>query len=128
MVKSYEKYDNVLLYPKLKNQIFPEPRRKDFNSYTEHGIAMDDWEQSRNAYEIKRKILIREYQEEQGRMIDLFFDDLLSELDWDVLSKEKQDVLRSYVWEHGHSNGYPECYNVAYGISDLVGALIKKDK
>jgi len=125
MVKSYEKYDNLLPYPKLKNQAFPEPKRKDFVSYTEHGIAMDDWERNRCTYDVERKKLIKEYQDEQSRMIALFFDDLMSELDWDVLPKEKIDKLKSHIWEEGHHAGFPECYNVAYDMVELVDVLIK---
>jgi len=127
MVKSYEKYDNLLPYPKLKKQQHPEPKRKDFVNYTEHGIAMDQWERDCRVYDIDRKKLIKQYQDEQSRMITLFFDDLMDELNWDVLPKEKIDKLKSHIWEEGHSSGFPECYNVAYNMAELVDVLIKDE-
>jgi len=126
-VKSYEKYDNKAQYPKLVKQEHPEPKRKDFNSYAEHGIAMDQWENDVIVYTVKRKDLIKEYQNESQKMIDVFFADLMDELDWNIYTIKQQNALKRYVWEHGHSSGFPECYNVAYSIDELVSELLEKE-
>jgi len=126
-VKSYEKYDNKSPYPKLVKQEYPEPKRKDFNSYTDHGIAMDQWENDVIVYTSKRKDLIKEYQNESQKMIDVFFADLMDEMGWSSYTIKQQNSIKRYVWENGHSAGFPECYNVAYSIDELVSELLDKE-
>ena len=126
-VKSYEHYDVLLEYPKLVKQAHPEPKRKDFKNYTDHGVAMDQWERDIISYNVKRKNLIENYQNEQQKMITLFFADLMDEMDWNVYTIKQQNTLKNYVWENGHSAGFPECYNVAYSIDELVSELLDKE-
>jgi len=126
-VKSYEHYDVLLEYPKLVKQQYPEPKRKDFKNYTDHGVAMDQWERDVIGYNVKRKNLIENYQNEQQKMLTLFFADLCDELSWNLFTDKQKNALTAYVWEEGHSNGLSECYNVAYSIDELVSELLEKE-
>jgi len=119
-----EKYNNELPFPKLRRQKFPEPKRGNFKSYAEHGIAMDEWERDVIGYDHERPHLIEAYRRENNRLNDLFMYDLLDDMGWLPLSDSKQQEISAYIWETGDGNKN-EMYDVAYNMCEMVNELTK---
>lgn len=121
-----EKYSNKLPHPQLRKQKYPEPKRKDFDSYAEHGIAMDEWDRNVCHYDAVRPKLIKEFNKESSRLSDLFMYDLLDEMGWLGLSDRKQLAISAHLWENGDGNRR-NVQEVAYDIAEMVDTLIIED-
>ena len=86
----FEKYKNMMAYPKLS----------DYTTKEEYKNAT------------------HEYRKENGRLFEEFKKDLFADLD--ITDNPKAEKLFSIAWEKGHSSGYREVYNEALDLVDLI--------
>ena len=122
---NYDKYKNQLVFPQLRKQKFPEPKRKDYVNYENHGIAMDEWERNISLYDKTRPKIVKEYNRETMRLDNLFMDDLLDEFGWLHLSGKQRKVISNYLWTD--ANFKTEIYEKAEEISDIIYVLIEDE-
>lgn len=118
----FEKYKNKDEYPPRGKVKFPKPSISHFDSYSEHGVAMDEWQANIEAYEPERKTLVGQYRIENKRLFDLFIHDLLDEMDALYLSAEKQEAISNYIATTGDGD-FNEMKNVAENMTDLVSTI-----
>ena len=117
-------YENKLPHPQLRRQKFPEPKRVDYENYTQLGVAMDEWERNITIYDKQRPQLIDGYNKETQRLNELFMYDLLDEMDWLRLQDSKQMAISAYLWEQGDGSKR-SIQDIAYDVSDMIDELIK---
>jgi hypothetical protein len=55
---------------------------------------------------------------EEGRLSQLFFDDMAEDLGY--TNHPKRSKFETICWQKGHSSGYSEVYNVALDFIDLI--------
>lgn len=120
-----KKYNNVLPFPTTRTKKYPQPQRKKFDNYTDHGIAMDLWEKEITQYDKKYDVMVSDFNKENKRLNELFMYDIMVEFDWLWLSDEKQLSISSHLWEAGDGSK-KEVLNYAYEISPLIEDLTKE--
>lgn len=122
-MNNFEKYENKTEYPLRGKAKYPKPKISHYDSYSEHGVAMDAWENALNSYEPLRKELVTEHRAETQRLKNMFMLDLLTELDVVHLSKAKQDGIADYIRLAGDGD-FNEMTNIAQDLSPLIDTLL----
>lgn len=59
-----------------------------------------------------------QYQQEEARIAEQFYEDFKEELD--IVGNPKADKLFSIAWDMGHSSGYENVVSVAWDLVELI--------
>lgn len=64
------------------------------------------------------EILMKEYQEDTARLVDVFWEDCWIELHGNFCTKA-QKIIENYAWEKGHEDGLPKVFEYLEEIVNL---------
>ena len=115
----YSKFNNKLPYPSSISA-FMKPDKNDYPNHESYGKALDKYEVEILDYKANRKKLLAEYQKEESKQLQLFFDTLFDEMDWDRFTDEQRSAIRIHIWDAGHAGGLSSIHNEAYLLDDLL--------
>jgi hypothetical protein len=109
----FDKYVNKMSYPArpvkpsavgIKNA----QNAKDFaQAYEKYEAEIKTYQQKWDAYQV-----------EEANLCNQFRTDALEEVG--LTGHPKADKAFAYAWEQGHSDGYPEVFNVLLEVVDLI--------
>jgi hypothetical protein len=108
----YQRYAKKVPYPK-------KPIKPQLNSTTPSTAEIKQYQNDVADFEIKEidfKIALQKAQEEEGRLNDLFKQDLFAILG--ITKHPKKDKIFAFAWELGHGSGPQEVANYAKDIVD----------
>lgn len=108
-----DEYKNQLTYPtKPKKPLLD--RNATSVEAKHYAEVLEQWEKDMDVYREE----VKEYRKEENRLYEQIKKDCLEDVG--LLNHPKADKAWEWAWEHGHSSGYSEVYQVLCGITDLV--------
>ena len=57
--------------------------------------------------------------------MNLFWNDLFDDMDWNDLTHDQKQRLEVYLWDRGHAEGFPSIVSEAFAVEELLNAFIK---
>lgn len=120
---SCEKYKTKIKYPSTEHYII-KPKLGDYHTNESYGKALDVYENKISNFKKRREQLLTSYRNDENRLMQLFWDDLFDEMDWNDMDDKQKSVIRIYLWDRGHAYGYTEVLNEAWAIEELIGSFL----
>lgn len=115
----YSKFENKFPYPSTKHGI-EKPDKKYYPNHEYHGKAMDEYEAKIKHFRSIREDKLAEYQKEESKQLQLFYDEIFDEMDWDRFTEKQKSAIRIHLWSNGHAEGFSSIHNEAYALEDLL--------
>jgi hypothetical protein len=107
MDKTFEKYKPTVAYPVAPTRPrFPGRGFETPNSVRAYEAALEQYQRDEDVFKMKRT----EFLTEQGRLLVVFWKDAFEDIGI-PLDHPKADKMKSFAWEHCHSEGLHGVYN-----------------
>lgn len=108
----FSKYENKLPHPRKPTKPRLSSSTPSVDEISEYAEKLKGFEKEESEY----KENFRKCREEDGRLMDLFKQDLLEDLG--IEKHPKKDKIFSYAWKEGHNSGLSSVYDIASEIID----------